>query len=346
MGRSITRGDMARQLGCSLQFLALIETHARSLAPNHPLVPKMAEILGLTLPEIQVFCKHEPYTESQIKLAKFRLGLKEQKDGRFGRPKEPKALLGSGNGSGNESGNGSGDVASALAADIDEDHHVNKSGAIVPSKQRRRTHLAPMSDRVPSLKARRLELGLNYTTLAAHLGCEQAWVYRSLDNPKALSPNHPLIPKIAKLLRIPETEVRRHAKRARMSDAAINMALARLGQSRGIRGHDKHPAKAPKPVTGKSTALVPLGHSAALIKARGEKNGKRAYNALRLMDAETRQCARSLAMATTLAAMKGQRYLDVAIPTEGMAAILNDWFRLKGIQEPVVVAVDYDAVFG
>jgi transcriptional regulator with XRE-family HTH domain len=346
MGRSITRGDMARQLGCSLQFLALIETHGRYLPPNHPLVPKMAEILGLTLPEIHTFCKHEPFTESQIKLAESRLGTKEQADGTFRRAAAvPKALP-------------AGDVAAAIEGEVDEDHHINKAGVIVPNRQRRgRVSHVPYGQRVTSLRARRLALGLNYVKLAAALGVDQAFVYRTVDNPKALAPNHPLIPKIASVLKLSEAEVRRHAKRPRMTDMAINSALAKMGRQHPGRNGGKQktqpakkpakkPAKQPDEKQEPGTALVPVSTKGRKSTGLSVHDAKRAYNALRLMDPETRQCARSLAMATTLAAMKGKKFLDVAVPTEGMAMILNDWLRLKGIPEIVVLAVDYDKVFG
>jgi hypothetical protein len=200
----------------------------------------------------------------------------------------------------------------------------------------------------------RKQRDLTAQAFAAALGCNVSYVRNFVDTGD-IAKNHPLIPKIAAALKLSESDVRVLCRRPDMTEMQLGQSLARLGKPHPTR-RGKGPKR--KPLTwvqrrkaarvaqaGTSVVHVPKA-KAPVVHAGDGKLSKRAYNALRLMDKDTRQCARSLAMATTLAAIKGKKYLDVAIPTLGMAAILTDWFRLKGIDEPVVPAVDYDAVFG
>jgi transcriptional regulator with XRE-family HTH domain len=315
--KNLTRGEVARALGCSIPWLATIERHPRALAPNNPVIPKLAELLGMSEPEVQAFAKAEPFTEAQLKLSRFRMGRHEG-----GKRRSPKALLGSGDG--------------AEAA----------TRALVRT--------------ATSLRAARKARGLDAAAFAKQLGVHKSLITNRIDHDD-IAPNHPLVPKIAKALGMRESAVRKLAKRPLMDEKGLQQSASRLGKpvpgvTRGARGmtwatRRKLRKQAAHREREPGTALVRTSAQAVVVAATptGTLNGKiskRAYNALKKLNHETRQCARSLAMATTLAAMSGKKYLDVAIPTVGMAAILNDWFRLKGVREQVVTTVDYDEVFG
>jgi hypothetical protein len=211
--------------------------------------------------------------------------------------------------------------------------------------------------------------------LAKILGCNPSFVGARIDKGD-IAPNHPLVPKLAQALGMSVPELQVLCKKPEMTAGQLSLSKLHTGKP-SPRAQALANGKKPKKkkaggggggaanVAGwwtkraaaqraerdghkrESKQLVRVSNGGAVVATKaGKAAAKRAYNALRLMDPETRQCARSLAMATTLAAMKGSQYLDVAIPTGGMARILNDWFRLKGIPEPVVVAVDFDEVFG
>src|SRR5215471_11287966 len=219
----------------------------------------------------------------------------------------------------------------------------------------------------------RQQRGLDSRQMAKALGCSMSVVTARIDQGD-IAPNHPLVHKIATAFGLSAPEVAALCRRKAMTPGQVKLSTFRMGKTKDeitrttkatARDARKPPTLKKKPgetwgawrqrqrdarkaltaeAKSPGTALVHVPKKPAVEKASSSM--KRAYNALRLMDPKTRQCARSLAMATTLAAIKGQAYLDVAVPTEGMAEILNDWLRLKGIPEVVVLAVDYDKVFG
>jgi len=232
----------------------------------------------------------------------------------------------------------------------------------------------------------RKQRGLSARDMAAAIGCSLGIITSRIDHGD-LAPNHPLVPKIATALGMTEPEVRALCRRKPMNPGQLALAQLRLGRpSAEINGPAKRstPAKLKRKrgeqwgawrqrqrearLAAKSASVrgkkpgTSLVHIPKLVPKRGRgrpmregRAEKRAYAALRMLDEATRQSARSLAMATTIAAMQGHEVLklgvtlgdlDLAVPTSGLAAILNDWLHMKGITEPVVLTVDYDKVFG
>jgi len=366
--RRLSVAEVAQACGCSIGFIQQIERHAQVLAPNHPIIEKLAESLGMSVPEVQTFAKHEPYTQGQIKLALFRMARGRDNRGGDALPRAPKALP-------------------AGEAEPNDGERVNKEGQVVAVQPKPRLPKRT-SRHVASLAALSKAQGFTRGSLANALGVSRAMIDRVVLNSLGLAPNHPIIPKVAKTLGVAEEEVRRHARKKTLSHQALLMIDARMGKpspaaatyrarrhfgaqrgnknpketwasrrrrekaeamqaERERRRDEKLAAKAAKARGQPGTALVRVKQGAVeRAVARNERDEKRAYNALRLMDKDTRQCARSLATATVLAALKGNSHVDVAVPTADLANLLNYLFGKAGMEVPVVIGKSFDELFG
>jgi transcriptional regulator with XRE-family HTH domain len=142
-------------------------------------------------------------------------------------------------------------------------------------------------------------------------------------------PNHPLVEKAARALGLDVVQVAAFCRGKPLDERGIE----RIRKMLHPRGQQKHRAEGAV-VRRKQHALVAVHRQ------------KRSGNALLRMDQKVRQVARSLAQQVTLNAMQGKAFMNCAVPVQPLAEILNDWFKLKGIEKPVVVDVDYDDIFG
>lgn len=143
-----------------------------------------------------------------------------------------------------------------------------------------------------------------------------------------LPSNHPLIPKIAKILKQPEDKVKALCTGEPMDDKSIKMVATNLQKSMMERGNH-----------GQKHALVPIRKPKNAVVVRDRRN------ALKRIDHRTRQAARSMTDTLNANIIKGKTYLEV-VPVDDLSLILNDYFERCGIKVPLVLPPTYAESFG
>lgn len=166
--------------------------------------------------------------------------------------------------------------------------------------------------------------------LARRTGISMATLHR-YETKVEPPPNHPFLAKIARAFGTSVAELTEGTTAAPMSETEL--ATVERGRAAGSIRHPKQ-----------KTALLVHTNGA---KRNGAKPGKR-RNALLRNDGPHRQLVRGLAEKVNIARMRGERYItiDVPIPTDAFALLLEDYFGLKGIKKRVLIEADFTDVFG
>ncbi|HEY7234542.1 MAG TPA: helix-turn-helix transcriptional regulator [Gemmatimonadaceae bacterium] len=210
-----------------------------------------------------------------------------------------------------------------------------------------------------TLGAIRRQRHMTQGALAGALGCSLSFITTFVDKGK-IAPNHPLVPKIAQTLGLTEQAVRALCRKPAMNKTQLGQSRAKLtngnpdsmktwGQRRAerLRALRAEKAQANHAVTNHAvanhavvrTSKTSVAASATVTnRTNGTKNGT-SLLARAGVDKDTRDAARLLTLATNSAHMQGSKEFEVTIPTSGMAHLLADWFRSKGIAE-IDISVD------
>lgn len=204
--------------------------------------------------------------------------------------------------------------------------HPRKGG-----KQKRHAH-GPRGSPLTQLLT--THTGMPVSALGQRLGITPGTMARLCAG--QLGANHPLLPSLAKVLKLDLHTLVQYMHGPRLSEGMIRKsraALGRLAAEAKARAHTT-PAKAP----GKALVHVPQDATPTA------KPTKRAYNKLRGQSLALREAVRWMVAALNAAIMRGETHMPPT-PLREMHVVLADYCAAKGIRGNVLVDPDFDTLF-